>query len=506
MKRRLSPEKEQEELSRSQFAAFLKQYGWVVDDILVDIGEDLLVRILDDGVSSGIAAFFQLKSISDINQYKLRGKQISYPVKVDHLEHWEQQGVPVVLVVWDVTTNKGYWIYIPDVIEALDNKNTHWRKQKQVSIRIPLANELDRPALQTIRQRLADHYLPVIGRNKPFEIRGEFEFPDTPEGKATMAALHKFRTAGDPVTIDGKYVKSLEFSDWHKRLYGEIDFTADGLLKLSPKKTDDSIPMRLDALPGGSGIPYVDLHVLKAGTEEATLSNEHQPIPTHIQLVMNEKSKSGRVTMRTDLSRGTAKDIHESLSFLQALAHSTRIKLTNLITGQSLQAEYGEVDRFMPFDEAFLQFIADLSFIEEKTGVEFHLEGYGISPSDRVEASNIAAILRTGYEPLENKEVNIVSERPGVEEFYTQLKQNPDVRIIAGMEAEEVIHDLLGQEVNLGKMQMEVSGKADISVEELKKAIETLGPTGTLNITIKDLEGFVKYFDWLSEDEQDTEG
>lgn len=123
LKPRFSPQQQQENVSRKQIGEFLELHGFVTGDISPDLGEDILVRIYDKGVSTGLSFYVQLKSADDIEKYHLKSGDISYPFEVKDLEHWDAQAVTVVLVIWDVNRKQGWWMWINDSIQFLQDNN-----------------------------------------------------------------------------------------------------------------------------------------------------------------------------------------------------------------------------------------------------------------------------------------------------------------------------------------------------------------------------------------------
>ena len=157
-KRRLSPQQSQENISRKQFEEFLEQHEWVTGDISPDLGEDILVRIYEDGISTGLSFYVQLKSVGDIRKRTLKSGFISYPFDVKDLEHWEAQATAVLLAVWDVQQKRGWWIWINHAIEFLSQSNAGWRGKSEVNVHIQLENEFSEDGLKQLRKLLADLY------------------------------------------------------------------------------------------------------------------------------------------------------------------------------------------------------------------------------------------------------------------------------------------------------------------------------------------------------------
>ena len=71
-RKRNSSQKKQERISRKQFETFLEMHEWITGDIEHDLGEDILVRIYRDGVSTGLSLYVQLKSVKAIANHQSR--------------------------------------------------------------------------------------------------------------------------------------------------------------------------------------------------------------------------------------------------------------------------------------------------------------------------------------------------------------------------------------------------------------------------------------------------
>src|SRR5204862_1430360 len=65
--------------------------------------------------------------------------------------------------------------------------------------------------------------------------------------------------------------------------------TIPGYLKFVPTRRETPVPIRFELLAQDGSrliLPYVDFRVAKSGLGEVTLSNEHQNIPLHFELVV----------------------------------------------------------------------------------------------------------------------------------------------------------------------------------------------------------------------------
>ena len=165
---RYSPQQLQERDSRTQFETCLEPAGWICDTIY-DLGEDLLVRIYENGASTGLTLFVQLKSTQDLNKHTVHGDLISYPIEVKDLLHWQDSTTPVFIVVWDVNRQAGKWISVEETLRDLGVRKAGWESQTEVRVHIPVSHEVDVTGLQNIRRLVADHYYPSVAKGKALD-------------------------------------------------------------------------------------------------------------------------------------------------------------------------------------------------------------------------------------------------------------------------------------------------------------------------------------------------
>jgi len=94
-----------------------------VDRFGKDYGEDLFVRIFENGVSTGKIFFVQLKGTGNTQQYTLKTGSFSYVVDLVSLLQWHRSQFPVIFVLWDTEQRVGYWLHIQPYVDRLLSKN-----------------------------------------------------------------------------------------------------------------------------------------------------------------------------------------------------------------------------------------------------------------------------------------------------------------------------------------------------------------------------------------------
>lgn len=134
-----------------------------------DFGEDLLCDIfsLSKDYKASIRTRFsfrtQVKTTEEIkNEGYIRrtAKGFSISLSTGLLKIWEQSYYPVVLVIWEISSNTGYWCFPSDQIEFWGLKND------SLSINIELNNLLDTEGIQKIRKQVESYYSSIFKIDK----------------------------------------------------------------------------------------------------------------------------------------------------------------------------------------------------------------------------------------------------------------------------------------------------------------------------------------------------
>jgi len=470
-RRRLSKQQAQEYRSRDQLASRFDEYGWVPDSISRDLGEDFIVRIYDEGVSSGLVFFVQLKSADDLDRFKIKGGYISYGLEVKDLIHWDSSAPPVFVIIWDVNRRVGCWIGVHDVGAELDKRKPNWRNQKTVQMRIPRSNSTDDEGLRQIRQSVAYYYYPLVSKGKSLEISAKLAFPDTVDGRTAREALEQHFAAGDLVEIDGQFIQELKFSEWWTRLLGETDLTK-GKIVLSTATSERSVPVRLDLTsPNGMSacVPYVDLKVIKQGFSEFTVSNEHQPIPTHFQFAFRQSEQRFGMSVRITGPGTSVQETRDLLSLMEALARGGKIRMTYLATSDTIEGllPKGQADAPKP---AFVGFVNKLCLIQQKTGQILTLDPlWSIGGEDAERADELMIILETGRIAWHDVTVTGRFKRPALNLMLEVHRAGNPIKIRMTLEDRHLT--LLGANISLGPVTRYISGVIDTPAVELERAI-----------------------------------
>lgn len=148
-----------EDLSRNRLHEAFNGVGWTVEDLRKDYGEDLLVRIFEQGIATPLAFFVQAKATDRIEECtSTDGTSILLRVNKRHIRHWEQFWEPVILTVWDSKADRTYWECIQTYTSTAEGKTALAGERKTVRIGIPRGNVLDALGLRRIFSRTKSRF------------------------------------------------------------------------------------------------------------------------------------------------------------------------------------------------------------------------------------------------------------------------------------------------------------------------------------------------------------
>jgi hypothetical protein len=141
-----------ETLSRNRLHEAFAREWWTVEDLAKDYGEDLLVRIFENGQATPYSFFVQVKATEDVERFRRKGSpDIKVPIEVGHISHWTRFIEPVFLIVWDAKTGAASWVCVQDALEGRDLKVKRTSARPTIQIVVPNENQLNSDGLKRIR-------------------------------------------------------------------------------------------------------------------------------------------------------------------------------------------------------------------------------------------------------------------------------------------------------------------------------------------------------------------
>ena len=131
------------DLSVNHAERFILRSGHVADRIFFDYGYDLTIRTFDtNGEVERDFFYLQLKA-SDNPIFVENRTAIAVRVDEGDLQAWQEERVPVVLILYHVNADTAYWVHIQEVVN----------NALRTTIHIPITQRFDETAVEILRQR-----------------------------------------------------------------------------------------------------------------------------------------------------------------------------------------------------------------------------------------------------------------------------------------------------------------------------------------------------------------
>lgn len=491
--RRYTREAQQEDLSEKQFGARLAEQGlgWPVNRLGRDLGEDLLVQIYDQGTSTGLSFYVQLKSVRDIEKRRRRRdpEDLRYRLDVKDLLHWEVQTVPVVLIIWDIEKRAGFWQTIPNIVKVLDEQSNGWREKATITVSVPLGQGTDEEGLRRLRWAVADLYVEIVAGRSPFEMT--LSFAGSEQDEQRLRTFEEALDHGESIVFEGEAMPEVEMPEWHRRLYG--DRAPVQWLRITPKPSDRRLAVRVDvqSREGAAAIPYVELCEFRRGRKSLVLSNERQGLPVVLEFSLSQTDKSTLRLWQTRLG-STVQEAREVAAFMVALTRAgSRVRVSDIKTGQLVVAGEAPPASREDADRARIH----LDILEKLAILEPHLAALGPISLDqgitRDDALAINLLHRMCREQRINRVVSFSFKvSPDGYDPATQSGANIEIMGAGGRLS------LLGREVPLGRVRMVVEDR-DRFLSVYRQALVQARTTGQpVEARFANLRVVHEYLDW----------
>lgn len=89
--------------------SYFNSAGWTCERLTQDYGEDLLVRIFENGKATQKYFFVQSKSTDNISRYETKNNNLRYPFKMSNIAQWAAHVQPILVTLYDSVEDRFYW-------------------------------------------------------------------------------------------------------------------------------------------------------------------------------------------------------------------------------------------------------------------------------------------------------------------------------------------------------------------------------------------------------------
>jgi len=240
---------------------------------------------------------------------------------------------------------------------------------------------------------------PGASLESPLNIHASFEFPDQPDALDAKIAMQRHIETGAAVKVENKYIKALQlpntFKNFLKPVLGE-EYT----MTLESVPNTLTTPVRIEFRNDASETvtaPYVELRLMMGGTEESTLSNEHQLIPLKFTFILRNKKGEIDITMEYVLEKNPY--ISQAFSQLQwqaCLSKPFIAEVFDVSTGLRIMKMQRPMKFFEAPDPNLLGLVEDLMVLQNRTNKPIRLPSRDFTLEERETLGKICNIVRTG--------------------------------------------------------------------------------------------------------------
>jgi hypothetical protein len=135
------------DLSRHHVERFVLRCGYTIERFTHDYGIDLGIYTYgEDGeIENGVIGV-QLKATERIRWLR-SGDAFSFRLDTRDVNYWRGELTPVLLIVYDVTEDKAYWLHIQEHFRAVAIPDG----QASITVNIPRSNAVDEEMVRRFR-------------------------------------------------------------------------------------------------------------------------------------------------------------------------------------------------------------------------------------------------------------------------------------------------------------------------------------------------------------------
>lgn len=214
------------------------------------------------------------------------------------------------------------WQRLAEVNRELDAADSHYRLEARLT--------------RSGTEVTAVEKYPGAAADKPIKVKFTTSIPtDTDEGQELAEKIEQFISSGVPVKVPIAYVTNLEFPEFIGQALPE--FSKDGFLLMGPAHNPTPLLIRLEFTHNDGEqftLEYVYLKVVQAGKEEITLTNDEQPLPIKVRLILRTNG-----SFETEFEFTDTQQVHQllmQLRFQNFLSQPNTVRIVNLETGLPL--------------------------------------------------------------------------------------------------------------------------------------------------------------------------
>lgn len=285
-----------------------------------------------------------------------------------------------------------------------------------------------------------------------FQLNVEFD-TKTSEGRAALEQWKDHWRKGTPLTLAPEYIKEFQIPE-PMRPFADID-PATFRLTLQQRPDDKVFQFRIeieDETGEVASIDYLQMNVVRRGTEEVMLNNERQPNPLKLAIVLSPAK--GTVKMDCKLVVDEPFNVRTAFQyekFLQVVERGGELRLIDLPSEVLFCCFRVKAGVYPSSGKQWLRLLEALVQIQKKASIPINISNRNISSEEAAHIFSIEHILTTGHSKIKSEPLVIDSDVKRAKEILDQLKNGEPIRIYSLMEENESI-SIFDSNISLGSM------------------------------------------------------
>lgn len=497
---RFTPQIKQEQKSRKQIEERLTDFGWLATTPL-DLGEDYIVHIYMNGRATGVIFHIQAKSDTDLPKRR-QGDNLVYPLKPKDLKHWETFSLPVVLIIWDVERREGRWELLSNIISRLEKERPNWRTNKsKVRVKVPWGNALDDAGLTKLKQVIGQQVYPLIASDKSLEFEVALSFLSNSDGIEMRDAIERHLKEGEPVTIKGRVIRELHFSQWFEQWFGGYDPDAV-VLQLGPNALLRNLPARIDVISNtgeSASWPNIEFRVPQVGAEFLKLTNDQQLSPLHFNITVRNRETAlhWELSLSTKGFGHNANETRDLIRFHQAIATGGSVCLTFLSHSSSPLVLAIDPQPDLAPNAQFVELVEKLCFIQNKLGRLLKIPDKGLSNNDIKAIDELLGIVTYGSTKTENAKLTGEFKSEALILMLNVYRLGKPLHL--RWSCDESFVNLFGEKIQTGPMTRDITGYIEMPLPEFEEAVSRLDQEQFLDVRIRATEVIETFQLWSTD-------
>jgi len=472
------------------------EFEWIFrEQHHTDMGIDAEIEIDEDGSPSGILIGVQIKSTR--RSLESEKGHLIYYFKDAHYDYWTNHSLPVILIVHLVKNKNTYWQFL--------NKTTLKRTEKNWKIEIPLSQELNRSAIEPIKNYLKglnkpttkilqatselDNFSPnwrvghhttddavffypqpkhdSADKDEPLTLKLSFQEGLVVDGINIQDIVSNPSLITKPMVFSKSMIKGIEVSDFLKNAMG-FGENSEWIQIVPLKRVIKLLVKFVDYQANEYIFDNIVVDVERNSVGKIILSNEKQDVPYHLTLTSFDQNKQINISISIESSGFSVNEILKGFKFLQATSKGGILTIVDKVNNVTLLRRDFSPKPKNDYGDEFIEVLELLYIIENKLGLNFLLPDRDMTNEEIFKIKTIGYLIK-GDSMMLGKDFqwwNIELDSKKTIDFIEQIEKYGAISFYKVYDDWE--ESLFETNLNLGRVHC-FCGEATINEEEKTK-------------------------------------